>query len=467
MIAIGILLILLGLAMLVLRPMLRSENQYKTKTTGGSERRVLVAKKSHPVLLMFGKKLSLSLLALGTFLILVPYLFFFAERGYSYLLVFPTGKMSAITEQGIKWRGLAKIDEWQKYIDVKVVSDETESDVSELEGVMNPIPIRFIDQVTANGHVSLRFQLPNDKESFTKLAVKYRTMSNLVNNTIIPTVREQLINTGYMFAAQDYISGESQSFRQTFEEMLKGGTFAVEKLEIKDTIYADIESKNKSRRIKEIQTKYSVTKIMKDGIPVRIPHELSENNIIVSQVIVDKIDLEPTFKQRLEAQRDESAKRQLQQQMIETAKAEQQRVVAQGERDKAAERVTQEKEQVKKLIAIETKLKEEATNKELAQIQLETQKINSAKKMIKADADAYEIRKKVIAGITPETELKMNNQRDVDIAEALAKTKWPINYTIIGGGDGKGKGGGNPLESIITAAMAKQLIGTTSTSKKK
>ena len=454
MITLGILLILLGLAMLVLRPTLRTENKYKTKTTGGTDRQVLVSKKSHPLLLMFGKKLSTGLVALGVFLILVPYLFFFAERGYNYLLVFPTGKMSAVTEQGIKWRGLAKIDEWQKYIDVKVVSEETESDVSELEGVMSPIPIRFIDQVTAKGHVSLRFQLPEDGEAFVKLAVKYRTMSNLVNNTIIPTVREQLINTGYMFAAQDYISGESQSFRQTFEEQLKGGTFAVEKLETKDTIFADINMKTKSRRIKEIQTKYTVNKIMVNGIPERIPHELSENNIIVSQVIVDKVDLEPTFKQRLEAQRDESAKRQLQQQMIETAKAEQQRVVAQGERDKAAERVTQEKEQVKKLIAIETKLKEEATNKDLAAIALETEKLKAKAQKVAADAQFYENAKLVQAGLTPQERAEWDYKTAVGVAGELKGLKFPT--TMIIGGDDKG---GTPIEALIGAAMAKQLTG--------
>lgn len=71
---------------------------------------------------------------------------------------------------------------------------------------------------------------------------------------------------------------------------------------------------------------------------------MSENNIIVSQVIVDNIELEATFKQRLEAQRDESAKRQLEQQKVETTKDAQQRIIAEGERDKAQERVNQEKE---------------------------------------------------------------------------------------------------------------------------
>jgi len=442
----GILFLLAGLSILIIK--------------------AIITDRSPQWMVKLNKKLSLPAIVFGIFLMMMPYLFFFAERGYSYLLVKPTGKMTSVLTQGIKWRGLAKIDEWQKYIDVKVVSNETESDVSELEGVMSPIPIRFIDQVTAKGHVSLRFMLPEDGDSFIKLAVKYRTMSNLVNNTIIPTVREQLINTGYMFAAQDYISGESQSFRQTFEEQLKNGTYAVEKLETKDTIFADIDMKNRSRRIKEIQTKYTVNKILINGIPERIPHELSENNIVVSQVIVDKIDLEPAFKQRLEAQRDESAKRQLQQQMIETAKAEQQRVVAQGERDKATERVTQEKEQIKVLIAIETKLKQEGTNKDLAQIQLETERLKAQTVKVTADAAAYEITKKVKAGITPERELEMRLEAQVKMMAELAKTKWPANYTVIGGGDGKGgKGGGTPLEAIITAAMSKQLMTTTKTGK--
>ncbi len=393
-----------------------------------------------------------TLMGIGILLMFIKSMFFFADRGFNYLLVSPTGNMSAVMEQGIKFiiPG-TKIDKWQKYIDVKVVASKSE-DVEELEGIMSPVPIRFIDQVTAKGYVSLRFQLPEDKPSFIKLAVKYRTMGNLVNNTIIPTVREQLINTGYMFAAQNYISGEAQSFRQTFEEQLKGGTYAVNKIEIKDTIFNEIEMTLKSRTIKEIQTSYRVEKIMEHGLPKRIPHELSENNIIVSQVIVDKIDLEETFKKRLEAQRDESAKRQLEQQKIETAKAEQQRIIAQGERDKASERVKQEKEQVKALIAIETKLKQEETNKKLAAIALETERLTAQKQKVTADAEAYEISKKVHAGITPEVKLQMELDRDVRVAAEIAKIRFPETMII-----GDGSNGGTPLESLIGAAMAKQL----------
>ena len=356
----------------------------------------------------------------GVILMIIPYLFFFADRGFNYLLVSPTGNMSAVMEQGIKWRGFAKIDKWQKFIDVKVVGEGIEVDEGEVEGIMKPIPLRF------------------------------RTMSNLVNNTIVPTVKEQLVNTAYMFAAQDYISGEAQNFRQVFEEQLKGGAYAVEKIESRDTVYSTIQ--NSDRMIKEIQTSYAVKKVLENGIPKRIEHELSENSIIVSQVIVDNVELESTFKQRLEAQRDESAKRQLEQQKVETAKDAQQRIIAEGERDKAAERVAQEKEQVKALIAIETLLKQEETNKKLAAIALETERLNAQKKKVTADAEAYEISRKVSAGITPEVKLQMELDRDIRVAAEIAKIKFP--ETMIIGGD---KSGGTPLESLIGAAMAKQL----------
>lgn len=369
-------------------------------------------------------------------------------------MVSPFGGKSAITNaQGLQWRGFAKITDWSKWVDVKATTraDVTDASLMEIEGLLAPIPIRFIDQVTATAKVSIRFELPSDPEEFMAMAIKFRTIDNLVYNTLIPTVKEQVSNTGYMYAAQDYISGEAQSFRQTLDEMLKDGAYVVKKIENRDTIFNEISQKE--RQIKEIKTTYKVEKVLKNGYPERIPHEINENSIMVSQVIVDDVDLEPTFKQRLEAQRDESAKRQLEQQKIETAKASQQRIIAEGERDKAAERVEQEKAQVKALIAIETKLKQESTNKELAAIALETERLKAQQVKVSADAKAYENRQLVSAGLTPQERAEWEYKTSVGVAGELAKIKFP--ETMIIGSDNKN--GGTPLEALIGAAMAKDL----------
>ena len=381
---------------------------------------------------------------------------FFSLAGKQYFIVSPMGTKTAIMTEGIKFvMPLSKITVWDKYIDVRVPTEQMDDEaLGELEGKMSPVSIRFVDQVTAKTYPAVRFQLPTDEDSFIQMAIKFRSVSNLVNNTLIPTIKEQLLNTGYMFSAQDYISGEAQNFRQTFEEQLLSGAYKVKKLTIRDTTYEDISQTLTERKVKSIKTSYNVVKVIKDGIPQRIPTEITENNILVSQVILDNVELESAFVKRLENQRDESAKRQLEQQKVKTAKDARERIIAEGERDKAQEKVKQELAQVQVLINKETMLKEEETNKKLAEIQLETERIKANQVKVKADADAYEIRQKVSAGITPEKKLQMELNASVDRVEAISR--WTLPSTMFIGSSGNGNN--DLLTQLIGADMAKKIL---------
>jgi len=443
----GVLFIIIGAVLFLIVPILKkadAKNEFAQNGRSSMFNRVA------SLLAKFSSRTIGVISGLGVVLVLLPWMFFWAEPGYQYFVVYPTGNKSAVMSEGIKWRGFAQIIPWQKYIDVKVV-DKGES-TKDIEGAMRLIPIRFIDQVTAKTKLSTRFQLPTDEESFVELAIEFRSLQNLVQTTLIPTVREVVSNTGYMFAAQDYISGSASDFRVAIDDQLKYGTYSVQKTEFRDTIVSGIDQQF-NRKIKEIRTRYDVKKRMdKDGKIIRIKHDINENNIIVAQVIVDDVLLEETFKKRLEAQRDESAKRQLEQQKIKTAKDAQARIVAEGERDKAAERVTQEKEQVKALIAIETKLKQEETNRKLAEIAFKTEELKAKAEKVKADAESYKNAKLVSAGLTPQERALIEKETAIGVAAEISKIQFP--QTMIIGGDAKG---GTPIESLIGAAMAKQL----------
>ena len=444
----GIVLAILAILLFFLLPALRKmENSNTEDSSSNSSFTTSVV---HFMSKFTNKNLA-ALALVGLSLAVLPFLFFWAEPGYQYLVVYPTGNKTAVMSEGIKWRGFAKIVPWQKFIDVKVIDEGEET--SNIEGAMDPIPTRFIDQVTARTKLSTRFQLPTDEASFIDLAIEFRTLQNLVQTTLIPTVREVVSNTGYMFAAQDYISGSASDFRVAIDDQLKYGTYSVEKTELRDTILTEIGMDDAPRQVKEIRTRYDVNKRLDAGGKViRIPHDINENNIIVAQVIVDDVLLEATFKTRLEAQRDESAKRQLEQQKIKTAKDAQARIIAEGERDKAAERVTQEKEQVKALIAIETKLKQEETNRKLAEISLETEKLVAMAEKVKADAESYKNAKLVTAGLTPQEKAQYQKETAIGVAAEFSRIQFPQTMII---GDTKG---GSPLESLIGAAMAKQLL---------
>lgn len=404
------------------------------------------------------KRTNSLLLFAGIVLILWNGIFFWADAGKQYFLVFPWGSKGAVMSQGIKFKAFAKTTDWPKWIDIAAFTEEEKGkkdfNDSEIEGVMDPVNVRFIDQVTGDMYPSLRFQIPIDKEDFMEFAIKYRTVENLVYNTLIPSVKEQCINTGYMYTAQDYISGAAQSFRQTFDEMLTDGSYVVEKQEIRDTTWTEgISQTNKDRFVKDIQIRYLVKKVIgPDGHPLRVKHEITENKLIVSQAIVSDLILDPEYRERLKEQKAESAKRQLEQQKIETAKIAQQRVIAEGEQAKAQERVDQETKQVAELIEIETRLKKEETNRKLSKIALETEKLETERKKVAADATYYENKKRVDAGLTPQERAQLEKEIRIGVAKEVAKIKFPETMIITGD-----KEGGTPLESLIGAAMAKQL----------
>lgn len=383
---------------------------------------------------------------------------YYAERGTYYEIIYPNGSKDVEFNEGYHFiLPATRINSWTANIDVKAgIVDKMSDDV---EGKMNPVEVTFVDQVGADVSSSFRFTLPKDKDKFLELAVKYRSISNLVENTLIPTIAEQAKLTSKMFSAQDYISGSSQEFRQTFEEQLKTGTYIVKKLTIRDTIWnrnTETVQVGRDRKIKDIVLTHIVQKELDPvtGFPKRIQNEISASGIIVSQVIVESVDVDSAYKKRLVAQKNESATRQLEQQKIETAKISQLRIKAEGERDKEQERVTQERVQVKTLISIETKLKQEKTNLELATLQLETEKKLAETVKINADALAYKNAKLVSAGLTPQEKAEYELKEKIAIAEATSRMTTPEIVIITGGKSS----GGDLTNSLIQAEMAKKLL---------
>lgn len=417
---------------------------------------------------------------LSLLLSLSNFVAFTANQGYQYIIIYPWGSKDVVSTEGMHFAPFATtIQEWTKFIDIKTIDNkivavkdsegneiqqsqnhelahQNELAVNELEGVMSPIEIRFVDQVRGTMKTSIRFELPSDPQTFIKFAVKYRNVNNLVHNTLIPGISEQAKNTGSMMSAQSYVSGGAQSFKQTFEEQLTNGAYVVRQTERKDTIYESI-SDQKSRRIREVQTHYSVEKVL-DPVthqPKIIPNEIKESGVLVSQVIVDEVKPDPEYEKRLADQKAESAKRQLEQQQIETAKISQQKIIAEGERDKAKERVDQEKLQVSKLIAIETELKEQATRQQIAEVALKTQRIESEKFLVEQRTIAEANRLKVVAGMTPQEKAEFENKKAIGVAAEIAKLQLPS--TVVLTGESKGGGSDGLLSQLLGAKLAENL----------
>lgn len=458
----GAIVLLFGIVMLIIYPGLRKEPfRYPTDPLAPGYDRTMAGysvERSPSFLLMFNRRNSLITIIVGAFMFLSVWLFFYSEQGYQYYLISPTGSRSTVYEQGFHWRGFATVQPWDKYFDIKGVKvDEHGTPTEDYTGVEGPmmggVGIMFIDRVTAEVYPYIRVQMPTDPDAFMALAEEFKTPQNLVMNTLIPTVREQVINTGYMYAGEDYVSGNASNFRQSIDDQLKNGGFAVDKKEYKDTIITAIQEDD--RKIRDVKTRYEVKKRLdKNGIPIRVPHDITRNKLIISQVIVDNLILEKKFKDKLEAQRDLSAQKIIELQKVETSKAAQLRIVAEGERDKAQKRVDEELIQIKTLISIETDKKKEETKRELAEIALKTQRLESERIKVEYDAIAYTNRQMVSAGLTPQEKAQFQLDQAIGVAAEIAKIKLPEVY-ISGGSD---KSGNSILQDLLGAEVAKKML---------
>jgi hypothetical protein len=467
----GVLIILFAVTMVVVYMFSSKEDKFEERSErnrfGETEtRRVKVSEKAPAFILLWNMRNSLLAGLFGLFLIFSGMSFIFAKEGHQYYVLTPTGSRTVITTPGIKFVvPFSKVQEWSKYIDIMAVkldkNGEPVEDTKGIEGVIyGGVKVMFIDRATADVYISARFEIPSDETAFIRLVEIYKTPENLVKNTLLKTISEQLTNVTFMYSADDYVSGAATDYKMTIEDALKNGGYVVKKVEVRDTIYAEtllIDSLvvNKPRQIREIRTLVKNEKIFENGIPKRIQHEINANQVITAQVIVSDVKLEDKFMEKLTQQRDISAEKIIEIQKIETARAAQQRIVAEGERDKAKERVDQEKAQVAKLIAIETLVKEEESKRQLAQIAVQTADLESKAKKIQADAEAYQNKQLVSAGLTPQEKAQIDKETKIGVAAEISKMKFP--QVMIIGGDQK-NGNTNPIEALIGANMAKQLL---------
>lgn len=461
----GVLCILFALVMIFVQPLLRKE---ETEVGTGHYVRVL---EPHPSILTMwnGKKRSL-LAFIGLFLILGSNSFFIAKESKQYyVLNKANGNRSAVMAPGLHFITpfVTEVREWDKYLEIKGVpiNKEGESIIEkdkliEIEGPINGgVSVRFIDRVTADVYPSVRFLIPSDEKQFIKIVEKYRTQENLTMNTLIPTVSEQLKNVTFMFTADDYVSGGAVTYRAEIEDVLRNGSYIFNKEQVKDTIYAELSMLgdttkvvDRKRNIRQIKTYEKNSKILKNGVPIRKAHEINDNNIIVDQVIIDGIVLETEYEKKLKQQRDLAATAIVEGQKIATAKVAQLRVIAEGERDKASERVKQERDQITKLITIETSVKEEESKRQLAEINVKTEELKAKATKIAADAESYKNAKLVQAGLTPLERANIEKDTKIGVAREIAKMNVPT--TVITGGNGS-----NPTEALLQSKLIKDLTG--------
>ena len=405
-------------------------------------------------------------------------LFFYNPAGTATAIQYLWGGDAAVTTQGVKLKF------WGKTIPIsfeialqdKIVqkdsngqkvrnSDDFDEDSS--EGIYHRAAQtrEFADAIKADIAAALIVSINySNEELFLEMADKNRSESKLVYARIYPVYDQALKNTCKLMDAQDYISGASSQFDYYLKDQMENGMYLTEEvyetidespIVIPDTNRTVAKGKiNNEKREK----RYRIKKDSK-GDPVRdASNSLKRYGLTVQQVAVTNIDWEASFDNRLKDQKEQVAQTQLEKQEAEKEYYATQKAIAKGEREKAETRVQLEKAQLEQTISAETAAKTAAYKEQEEANLLAAAKKSAEKIRVIADAEAYEISKKVTAGITPEKRLQMELDASVERTRALAGPNGlTLPSTVFGGSTGNKETG--MLESILGAKILSGELG--------
>lgn len=449
---------------------------------------------------------------IGLLLLLSSGTFYYAKPGHSYLVQYPWGTQKADLEPGYHFDWYGTVIEFKKVITVRL-TDDVDKESETASAMDNSVLVRFNDSVRAKVSSSTRFRLPENPEQFLKLAVDYRSQNNLVNSSLVPVTKEVIRNSARELSAQDYVTGQGGQFESNVLDQLSNGIVILKLEDGRVPVSEDqTKTKNKKEQNKIAKTKKLETckkdntecelrnkvtqeeneKILAnnilnnnadepmnmlgtdrgvktksviyrrvvrivnaDGSLKRKKHPIEQYGIKITQSTIEKVTPEQMFQNMLGKQRDAAAKAAVSRQEAKQAEYERQKVIANGETEKARVKMEEEKIQTQKIISAETTKNEAEIALKIAEVNKERAKVDAEALLITKKAEAEGKRIVMAADGALEQKLKTYESVAGKFAEALGKHRMVPDVEI--GGNSEEGSKATQLMNLLMAKTAKDL----------
>lgn len=338
-----------------------------------------------------------------------------------------TGEMTVIADPGTYLQMFANISTYQ-ISDVYYFS-KTEGDGRGDQSNAEPIKVRFNDGGTAEVSGMIKFRLPTDPEKRLALHRDFKNFEAIKHDMMRQAVTEALMQTAPLMRAEDSYSTRRSEFTDLAEDQVVQGIFETVSKEYKDK---DVDGNE------FIVAEVNVALDDKKQPIVRKISPLKQYGIEVIQFVIKDIDFDQTIDALISKKKE----------------AEQQKVVARANAEKAKQDAITAREQGNARIATEKANQDVEKIKEvtIAQKEFEVAKLNAQKakeeaeaEIVKGKALAEVNRLKVQAGLTPLERATLEKETKIGVAAELAKVQFPGMLII--GGDSKG-GATNPFDAV-------------------
>lgn len=356
------------------------------------------------------------------------------DQGYYQIKQSFWGKMSVHSEPGPYALLWGKYEEYHQ-ADKMLFCTPTED-----RGCRNPdyspVNVRFRDGSAATVSGYIQFKMPRTPKKQLLLHRDYKTYKNVKNSLIYQTISDSLIKTAALMKAEESYATKRAEFNNIAGDQLRKGIFSVAARREKRE---DADGNEFIDQLVEIRKD-------KNGFPIIYRESpFGQYDLGVVQFIVSQIDYDEKIRQLIDKKKEAE-----QQKVVARANAERAKQDAITEREQGKARVA--KAQADALVVKKTAVIEAQKLKEVArEMRLKAEQDAKAEE-VRGRANALVAKLKVAAGLSPRERAEFDMKTAVGVAEKLSQVKLPASMVIAGGG-GKSGGSVNPFDAIGLEAL--------------
>jgi hypothetical protein len=381
------------------------------------------------------------------------------------------GTESAVCDTGWYVSAWGTSTSWPHFITVQNTLD-VEADGS---AIYPPYKVRLADNWNGDVTQATRFGLPQDSSQFLKMARDFRSPERLITTMLKPAVTSSLDSVSNMYTMEEYwAEGKRDEYKSEFAQAVTNGRAEVKQVSLNEAggvirgraAASDSPAVQDDSVIEDTEVRRVYMEKVQDasGNDVRIAHDYAEYGIVVSQAILENLDPDDKFEERIQARKDAASRRIIAQE--ERREQEEQRLLAiqKGETDVAVRQAAAKTEQIQATTEAETqkklaitaaeRVREEArVAQETAAINLERARIDAEAVQVAADAAAYE--KRVILEADGALQQKLEAWLSAQRAWADAASKIKVPATVIAGGSGNAGSALGTVDQFMSMLMVK------------
>lgn len=338
-----------------------------------------------------------------------------------------TGQMSAINLPGTYLKLFADVTTYH----VSDVYYFSKSETGQEDSDADPIKVRFNDGGTAEVSGMIKFRLPSDPEKQLKLHQDFKSYNAIKHDLMRQVVAEALMQTAPMMKAEDSYSTRRSEFTDLAEDQVVEGIFETVSKEFKDKDADGNEF---------IEKEVNVRKDEK-GLPmIRKISPLRQYGIEVIQFVIKDIDFDQTIDALISKKKEAEQQKVVAKANAERAKQDAITAREQGNARIATEKANQDVEKIKEVTIAQKEF-------EVSQLRRKQAEQDAASQITTGKALAEVNRLKVQAGLTPLEKAEIQMKTNIGVAAELAKVTLPTTM-IIGGSGGAHGGAIDPFTAV-------------------